>query len=71
MTFAFVVFNVALFRVFLVNWSPLSSINNFGVRDVKEVFFSGEFVGFPTAFLIVVLDNEPEVIQEVEFYGKV
>ena len=69
MSFTLVVFFFTIFRVVIVNRSPLASVcGEFGVWDVKVVFLRREFVGFPATFLVVALDNEQETVCEVEFY---
>ena len=43
-TYTFIVFNVTLVRVIIIDRSPLTSISDFGVWDVEVVFFVREFV---------------------------
>ena len=71
MTFTFVVFKVAVVRIFFVNGSTLTLIGNFRVWDIKGVFFGREFIGLPATFLCVVLDEVPETVGEIEFYREV
>ena len=71
LSFTLSAFNVTVVSGFFVNGSPLASVHDFGVWDIKVVFFGGKFVGFPAAFLFVVLDKELETVCEVKFNGKV
>ena len=49
---------------------PVLLVCYFVVWDIKTKVFGGEFVGLPTAFLIVVSDDEPETVFKVEFDGE-
>ena len=71
MTLTLSVFGITVVGSFSVNWSPLTSVCNFEIWDVKVIFFSGESVGFPASLLLFVLDKEPETVHEVEFDGKI
>ena len=70
LTFALGVFFIAMVRVLVIKGPPFASVSDFGVWDIEAEVLRREFVGFPTAFLVVVFDNEPETVREVKFYRK-
>ena len=67
MTFAFGVFFVTFVRAVIVDGSPLASVSDFRIWDIEAKVFTREFVGLPATFLVVVLNDEPETVREVEF----
>ena len=71
MPFTFGVFRVAVIGFFSIYGSPVTSVDNFIVVDVKAVVFCGKFVGFPATPLFIVLDKEPEVVCAVKFNRKI
>ena len=52
--------------IVIVDGAPLSSVSDFGVWDFEMVVCGREFVGHPTAPLVVVLDDIPEAMCEIK-----
>ena len=68
MSFAFVVVLFFIRAVLaVINGSPLATVGDFRVWDVKLVVFFREFVGHPATPLVVVIDNIPKTVCEVKF----
>ena len=59
---------VTVFSV--VDGTPSTWVCHFAVWDIKTEIFGGELVRFPTAALVVILDNKPETVFKVEFNGE-
>ena len=62
------VFPLAVFSI--VNGAPSTWVYNLTVWDIKTEIFGREFIRFPTAPLVVILDDEPETVIKVEFDGE-
>ena len=55
----------------VVDRSPLASVYDFRIWDVEAYFFLRDAEGFPTAFLVVVLDSIPEAMGEIKLNSDV
>ena len=64
---------VFFFRTFssIINRSPLASVGDFRVWNIEAYFLFGDAVGFPTTFLVVVLDGIPEAMGEIKLNSDV
>ena len=55
----------------IVNASPLASVDDLRVWYIEACFFFGDAEGFPTAFLVVLLDSVPEAMGEIKLNSDV